>query len=149
MLWLYIILGGIGYIFMGIVVGRCSYNHHIDKYFQERLESSASDYDVDSIEYYEQRLEQAKNVARSRDADFGAVVGGAIWPGYLPILTAIKIAKAIPNVKFMQSKAERTVTRMKDTKAIADKKKKEWSLALHTMEEAGIDTKELRKMKIE
>ena len=146
--WMLISVGIPTYVGVAFVVGKLNYNHFINIYFQEYLESS-SYYKKDSIEGHEYALEKAKTKARTRDVDMGSTMGGLFWPVWLPFLIFTKLAKSLGAVKLMQSKPERKIVKMKNAQALTDSRKKEWSLALSSLEESGIDTTELRKMKIE
>jgi hypothetical protein len=148
MLALYITSGCLGYILIGILVGKWNYNNLLNQYYAESLKEFKDRFS-DDVQYRETALRHAKSMMKYRDAEFGSFMAGILWPIILPALVFLLVVKKMSNINFMQSKAEREVMNLKNTKALADARKKEWSLALHTMEEAGIDTRELRKMKIE
>lgn len=148
MLALYIISGFLGYSIVGILVGKWNHNHHLNKYYAEKL-VEFRDVFSDTLKYREVALRHAKSQMQSRDADFGSFMAGLLWPITLPALAFLQGVKTVSATTFMQSKAEREVSNLRNARAISDSRKKEWSLALRTMEEAGIDTEELRKMKIE
>jgi hypothetical protein len=77
------------------------------------------------------------------------VIGGTFWPLYLLGLIVFSLLKFVPELKFFKSKSEKYVENLKKNEQEVEARKLEWKNALKTLKDAGIDTTELRKIKIE
>jgi hypothetical protein len=145
-----ILLAIVGYIAGAYLTFTWARNTYINIVFKRELDKSRrlTYFKEDEIRYTESALREAKR-------DFSASVPGIapvatlIWPGYFIGLVFYHVCVRLPKFSMMQSKSERYVNTLKKNKAELESRQNEWKNALKVMKEAGIDTTELRKIKIE
>lgn len=130
-----------GYGFMAYSTFVIFRNNYITTKYRKYLKDS------DSLWDKEWALDKAK-INLNIDLPF-LVFAGIFWFVCLPSLVLYKMAQCLPKMPVFRSKAEKDVEASKTNKALSEAHKTEWENALRTMDEAGIDTKELRKIEID
>jgi hypothetical protein len=141
-----------GYIIVGVITARWGYSVTLNSGYAKRLATYKEkyfDFDKKKAEYAEAALKIAKADMQIRDSVPAIVFGAVWWPIYLPCLAIYCLVKFSARFNVFQTKAEKEVAALKTQQALSAKRKTEWQTALRTMDEAGIDTKELRKIKID
>lgn len=139
-----------GYLAGGALTARWGYNIVLTNNYKGYMKSFSSrkDFETQKASIAEDALNQAK--ADMVDTTPFIVLGAFwFWPIYLVGILVYKVNNILPRINVLKSKAEREVYALQTDKALSDARKTEWDNALQTMDEAGIDTKELRKIKID
>lgn len=139
----------LGYFFGTILTLLWGRSTYVNLKYQKELEKykKYSHYESDELHFMQMALRKAK---RDFDADLPVIVFGCFfWPVYLVGLIGYKVIKTMPTIKIATSKAEREVKAFETQKKLSAARKAEWRNALQTLREAGIDTTELRKIKID
>jgi hypothetical protein len=147
MIWILYVLGYLIGAYLTVNWGRSiilthRYKKNLDSYKKYTY------YEDTKEKYAELALAEAKR-SFSHDMPFVVVYGGCFWPLFLLGILVYFIFKFLPSLQFLESKAEKEVSRLKTQKALTEARKAEWDNALKALKDAGIDTTELRKMKIE
>ena len=149
------------YIIIGMITGIWVRNRHLDKCVEKKRLSLLEDairlpYTYGHLRKIsdEKLLELAYRDAKSSDSDDWQMLGflsGMIWPFWFVFVETYRLLSA-PTTRFMpKSKVEKALRQIEVTrksKELQEKRKKEWMSALRTMESAGIDTEELRKLEL-
>ncbi len=130
-----------GYVFVGYIAYVIFRNSYITSNYLKELDGSTSLYSM------ERALRRAK-LNFDLDLPF-LILAATFWVVCLPSFVLYRGAQALPKIPVFRSKAERQVDMQIAKKALSDARKKEWDNALQTMEDAGINTRELRKMQID
>lgn len=140
----------IGYLLGAFVTVSWGYNIAVTNEYRATLEKykKYQHYDQDKVGYAERALVEAK-----RDLTdvipFIVCMGGCFWPIYFVGIVCYKAGRLLRKLPTFKTSADREVQALRKAKALSDSRKAEWELALKTMSDAGIDTKELRKIKID
>ena len=146
------VLWTVGYVVMACITGRWGYNVTLNEYYTKHLNESKQlfrDFEANKAKYAEGALKNAKRDMLIRDSVPAICFGACWWPIYFTYLVIWSLIKSRPAIKVMQSKAEKEVAALRTQKALSDARKTEWKNALQTMEDAGIDTTELRNFEID
>lgn len=145
-----ILLVIVGYIAGGYLTFTWARNTYINIVFKRELEKMQhlTYFKKDEIRYTESALREAKQELSAIIPGIGPVATIA-WPAYFVGLVIYHAWVRIPKISMLQSKSERYVTKLKEDRAALEYRKLEWNNALQFMQESGIDTTELRKIKIE
>jgi hypothetical protein len=139
----------VGYLIAGGLTANLGRNVALNaKYKKELKKSSSCLYKTDPAILAARALREAKR-ALSHDMPFIVLWGTALWPLYLLGLGVYAAIVYFPKVHALQSKAEREVKGLEDKNTQDALRKQEWDNALKVMEEAGMNTKDLRKLKID
>jgi len=144
------ILWVFGYLAGGLLTARWGYNIVVTNKYRYYMKSFTvrKDFEAEKASLAEDALKQAK--ADMIDTTPFIVLGAFWgWPIYLVGILIYKANNVLPRINVLKSKAEREVYALRADKALSDARKTEWDNALRTMDEAGISTKELRKIKID
>lgn len=144
-----IFLAIVGYIIAGVLNVHLAKNVAINKAYREELESykTYNNYSGNEVHYAEESLKEATRSV-NYDLPLIQVFGFAFWPCYLIGLGVYGIAINFPKITMMKSKAEREVNKLKSDVEAENQRKLEWKNAIKMLEDSGIDTSELKKMKI-